>query len=119
MVTFPTSCPGFGRGLDWNAEMNTYCFDIDGTLCEQTSGNYSLAKPWLERIDHVNRLFSQGHIIKIFTARGSKSGLDWRAETENQLREWGLNYHELVIGKPHADFYIDDKAVHPNDFMWT
>jgi hypothetical protein len=24
----------------------------------------------------------------------------------------------LILGKPHADFYIDDKAIHSEDFPW-
>ena len=30
--------------------------------------------------------------------------------TKQQLDDWGVKYHELIMGKPHADFFIDDKA---------
>ena len=30
--------------------------------------------------------------------------------TDKQLKEWGCKYHELIMGKPHADYFIDDKA---------
>ena len=96
----------------------TYCFDIDGTLCEQEAKDYSIARPFLDRIEKVNALFDGGDRILLFTARGSKSGVDWREKTRAQLEEWGLKYHELILGKPHADFYIDDKAVHPDHFDW-
>lgn len=98
--------------------MLTYCFDIDGTLCEQEKSDYTLAKPFRSRIDRVNRLFDEGHRIVLFTARGSKSGIDWRGSTLVQLSQWGLRYHELILGKPHADVYVDDKAVHPDYFEW-
>lgn len=98
--------------------MATYCFDIDGTLCEQVESDYSLARPFLSRISRVNSLFDEGHRILLFTARGSKSGLDWTEVTEQQVNSWGLRHHELILGKPHADFYIDDKALHPDDFDW-
>ena len=98
--------------------MATYCFDIDGTLCEQEESDYSLARPFLSRIARVNSLFDEGHRILLFTARGSKSGLDWREVTEQQVNSWGLRHHELILGKPHADFYIDDKALHADDFDW-
>ena len=29
---------------------------------------------------------------------------------EKQLKDWGCKYHELIMGKPHADYFIDDKA---------
>jgi len=98
--------------------MKTYCFDIDGTLCDQQEDDYSRAEPHRHRIDRVNSLFEQGHRIVLFTARGSKSGIDWSESTRIQLEKWGLRYHELILGKPHADFYIDDKAIHSEDFDW-
>ena len=99
--------------------MLTYCFDIDGTLCDQQSSDYSRAEPYKTRIARVNALFDEGHRIVLFTARGSKSGIDWSAATTLQLEQWGVRYHQLILGKPHADFYIDDKAIHPNDFSWA
>jgi hypothetical protein len=98
--------------------MATYCFDIDGTLCSQEPTDYMLATPYEERIRRVNELFDQGHVIKLFTARGSKSGVDWSVATKTQILSWGLRHHELILGKPHADFYIDDKAVHSDEFSW-
>ena len=99
--------------------MTTYCFDIDGTLCSQVSEDYLLAKPHISRIKKVNELRAFGHTVKLFTARGSKSGLDWRDKTISQLLEWGLGYDELILGKPHSDFYIDDKAIHSEAFDWA
>ena len=95
-----------------------YCFDIDGTLCSQVNGNYAQAEPYSDRVSSVNALFHAGNRIVLFTARGSKSGIDWVEATRVQIEKWGLRYHELVFGKPHADFYIDDKAIHPDDFDW-
>ena len=66
----------------------TYCIDLDGTLCSNTFGEYEKAAPIQYAIDQVNFLHSVGHKIKIFTARGSKSGIDWRITTENQLQSW-------------------------------
>lgn len=99
-------------------ESKIFCFDIDGTLCSQERSDYTLAQPHIGRIETVNFLRSQGHVIKLFTARGSKSGIDWRDRTLHQLTGWGLSYDELILGKPHADFYVDDKGVHSDDFNW-
>ena len=94
-----------------------YCFDIDGTICNNTNGKYAEAVPRPSVIARVNELFEAGHTIKLFTARGSTSGLDWRELTESQLAEWDVHYHELIMGKPHADIYVDDKSIHPVDWM--
>ena len=96
-----------------------YCFDIDGTLCTKTEGAYDCAEPFFDRIEIVNQLFLQGHTIKLFTARGSTTGIDWRAVTERQMQGWGVMYHELILGKPEADIFIDDKAFNSEQWNWT
>ena len=37
--------------------------------------------------------------------------------TKNQLKSWGCKYHNLILGKPHADYFIDDKGIHSDDFF--
>lgn len=96
--------------------MLTYCFDIDGTLCTNTEGDYLNARPHPEAIAEVNRLYDAGHRIVLYTGRGSGTGIDWREVTERQLREWQVRHHALFFGKPAADVYIDDKAVNADDW---
>ncbi len=96
-----------------------YCFDIDGTLCTDTRGQYAEAKPFVERIAHVNALFAQGHTIKLFTARGTATGIDWRGLTEQQMNEWSVRHHALIMGKPEADVFIDDKACNADAWQWV
>jgi carbamoyl-phosphate synthase large subunit len=100
-------------------EKFTYCFDFDGTLCTNTEGDYENAKPLYERIKRVNELFLQGHKIIIFTARGTVTKIDWRKLTEQQASSWGIKYHELLLGKPAANFYIDDKGINDLTFFNT
>jgi len=95
-----------------------YCFDIDGTICTNTYGDYHQAQPFAERIAHVNALFDDGHTVKLFTARGTTTGIDWRDATTTQLAGWGVKYHELILGKPHADVFIDDKAIDSEQYAW-
>lgn len=90
--------------------MKKYCFDIDGTICSNTDGNYEDAKPYLARIKQINSLHEEGNKIILFTARGTTTGIDWRPLTEKQLKNWGVSYDELLFGKPEADKFIDDKA---------
>jgi hypothetical protein len=88
-----------------------YCFDIDGTLCTNTSGDYEEAEPIPEVIAHVNELFERGETILLWTARGTTTGIDWRELTERQLATWGVKYHQLGFGKPQADVYVDDRGL--------
>lgn len=90
----------------------TFVVDIDGVLAAIVPGNdYAQATPLHENIARVNRLHAAGNRIVLFTARGSATGLDWRATTERQMREWGVHHHELRFGKPAADFYVDDRML--------
>ncbi|MDA2934000.1 hypothetical protein MYX82_06620 [Acidobacteria bacterium AH-259-D05] len=94
-----------------------YCFDIDGTLCTNTNGAYEGAEPYPEVIVRVNALYDAGHRIVLYTARGSTTGIDWHELTVEQLRLWGVRYHELFLSKPNADFYVDDRAINLDDWM--
>lgn len=105
--------------------MKTYVFDIDGTICSQTAGDYENAMPYKRRIKTINRLFEEGNIIIFQTARGmgrfnndSKKAIDmFHSMTVKQLAAWEVKYHMLFLGKPAADFYIDDKGVSDENFF--
>ena len=47
-----------------------YVFDIDGTICNNTYGNYDNAEPDVERIEINNKLYDEGNTIIYQTARG-------------------------------------------------
>lgn len=93
-----------------------YCFDIDGTLCTNTEGNYSEAIPFIENIEFVINLMNSGNHVVFFTARGSQTGIDWSEFTKTQLEKWGIVNPVIYFGKPHADLYVDDKAIEANRY---
>lgn len=97
--------------------MTVYCFDIDGTICTNTDGTYEQAQPYPEVIEKVNRLHGQGHSIIFYTARGSTTGIDWTELTKKQLECWNVKYDKLIMGKPYAHLYIDDKAIQSEEFF--
>ena len=108
-----------------------YCIDIDGTICSPTVGrDYHKAEPWKDRIKVLNKLYDEGNYIIYFTARAMGRFADLphsvasiKAKevlfelTKQQLEEWGVKYNELIMGKPHADYFIDDKGVKDEDFF--
>ena len=94
----------------------TICCDIDGVIAAITPDNdYHLSLPRPEIIAQLRQLHRQGHRIILFTARGTMTGIDWRAVTEQQMATWGVPYDELHFGKPAADYYIDDRALRDNE----
>lgn len=89
-----------------------FVFDIDGVIAKlQPQNDYVLSEPDERMIAAVNRLYDAGNEIILHTARGYVTGKDWTEVTVNQLKKWGLKYHELHFGKPNADYYIDDKMI--------
>jgi hypothetical protein len=102
-----------------------YVFDIDGTICTSTNSNYEEAVPLESRIAKVNKVYDDGHTVIFLTARGMGRSQNSRAYaetafyemTKNQLDSWGVKYHSLFLGKPAADFYIDDKGINDEHFF--
>lgn len=100
--------------LDGNRKL---VFDIDGVVAKlEPNLKYECSEPNEDVITVINRLYEMGNYIVLFTARGYKTGMDWSEITRQQLRKWGVKYHELKFGKPDADLYIDDKGISIQDF---
>ena len=97
--------------------MAVYCFDIDGTICTNTEGDYEQAEPFPEVIDRVNHLYKAGHTIIFYTARGATTGIDWADFTRRQLEGWRVKFHEVHLGKPFANYYIDDRAINSAEWL--
>ena len=107
-----------------------YVVDIDGTICtdaEKVDGvtDYTTCVPYSERIEMLNDLYYHGLTIIYHTARGmgrtnndaEKAHELFYEFTSNQLKKWGAAHHKLMLGKPAADAYIDDKAIDVNK-LW-
>ena len=97
-----------------------YFVDIDDTICYNDSEdkkNYKLAKPYKDRISKINNLFDEGNTVIYWTARGTLTGINWFDITINQLNKWNCKYHELRMGKPYYDIFIDDKNINSDVFF--
>ena len=92
--------------------------DIDETICKtQSDRDYSNSLPLHDRIERINKLYDEGNTIVYWTARGTEIGLDWKEVTENQFKEWGVKYHELKLGKPFFDLFIDDRVINSEEYF--
>jgi uncharacterized HAD superfamily protein len=81
--------------------------DIDGILTIDTEGHdYRNRIPNWDNINHVNRLYYEGHDIILFTSRHRCD----RRITKQWLRKFNVHYHKLIMRKPKYDILIDDKA---------
>jgi hydroxymethylpyrimidine pyrophosphatase-like HAD family hydrolase len=77
--------------------------DLDGTLCS-IEQSYLMSQPKKDAIESINKYYNAGHVVIIHTGR------HWNhlQFTIEQLKDWGVKYHSLVMGKPVGDVYIDD-----------
>jgi len=102
-----------------------YVFDIDGTICTIVGGIYEEAQPMRDRIAKINKLHENGHTIIFQTARGMGRTNNNVVEsyklfydfTRRQLDGWGVKYHDLFLGKPASDLYVDDKGISDDRFF--
>jgi len=103
----------------------TLVVDIDGTLCEQTLGgtDYALAGPRKDVITAINLAYVNGWKVVLYTARGmstltaAAADRAYRLMTEEWLEDHEVMYQELRFGKPPATYYVDDKAMRPDEFV--
>tara|TARA_A100001035_G_scaffold97803_1_gene76685 strand:+ start:348 stop:644 length:297 start_codon:yes stop_codon:yes gene_type:complete len=92
--------------------------DIDETICYYVDKrDYNVATPYYKRIEKINELFEKGNTIVYWTARGTVTQENWFEITLNQLKSWNCKFHELRMGKPAYDLFIDDKNINSEEFF--
>ena len=106
--------------------MKTIAFDLDDVICWHSPeydklgvDKYLYCEPIDSAIDMVNEYFDSGNKVIIYTARGMnlyRGNLNLIYEnlydlTYDQLLDWGLKFHRLVMGKISYDVLIDDKVI--------
>lgn len=103
----------------------TIICDVDDTISSSTDHIWENASPIQHTIDKINKLYDLGWIIILSTARGQLScngdceaaESKYRERMEKWLNEHGVKYHFLSFEKYLAAFYIDDKAMTPEEFQ--
>jgi len=96
--------------------VTTFVVDIDGILCNVVSHTqYSVAKPNNIVVQKVRDLHVRGHKIILYTSRHE---ID-REVSEKWLRDNAIPYTQLVMDKPQADYYIDDKFISVDNWIAT
>ena len=91
--------------------------DIDNTVFKTEGTNYEESVPMERRISIINNLYDKGNTIVYWTARGTGSGKDYLELTEKQLRKCGAKFHNLLMGKPVYDLFIDDKNINSEEYF--
>ena len=105
-------------------------FDIDGTICpiKQKNENYAELIPDSEMVKRIREYKIQGAKIVLFTSRNMNSysgnlgmiNANTAKVLLKWLDKWNIPYDEIIYGKPwpgHFGFYVDDRAVRPDEFL--
>ena len=88
--------------------------DLDGTICsEEKTYSRSLAKVKVGAKEAIQKLFDAENIIIIYSAR---SWMEYEM-TFHWLQNNGIPFHQLILGKPIGDVWIDDRAI-PFEENW-
>lgn len=102
--------------------------DLDHTITAPDSGqSYDDAFPNEPVIARLREYRTQGFSIVIYTARNmrtysgnlGKINVDTLPRILRWLEANDVPYDEVIVGKPwcgHGGFYVDDKAVRPDEF---
>lgn len=98
--------------------------DFDDTLAFHQNRDWDNSKPNSRLIKKTNKLYDEGWTIDIFTARGNiscatreEAKQKYQPGMEAWLAKHGVKYHSISFDKPLAAYYIDDKGMHPDDFL--
>ena len=108
--------------------MNKIIIDLDSTLTIAAENEpYQNRRPNIEVVRRLEEFKSLGYTIVVFTARNMRTYegnigkiniftlpliLDW-------LKQHKIPFDEVIVGKPWCGrdgFYVDDRAVRPNEF---
>ena len=108
----------------------SFVFDIDGTICPLKKENekYEDLIPFESIVDKIRYYHDNGARIILNTSRNMKT-YDGNIGMINAhtakillqwLEKWDIPYDEIVYGKPwpgKLGFYVDDRAIRPNEFL--
>lgn len=113
----------------FNNYNNIIVIDFDDTISmANTYDNvdlYAKALPNKDVINIMKKLYNKGYKFIIYTARGwiscnediVQADKKYRNQIENWLKKYSVPYEKLIFGKPFGIYYVDDKALRPDEFV--
>ena len=108
----------------------SFVIDVDGTICpiKKHDQSYEEVVPIKSVVEKLRYYKENGAKIVLYTSRNMNTyngnlGLinkHTAAVLSDWLKKWDIPYDEIIYGKPwpgHYGFYVDDRAVRPNEFI--
>ena len=113
-----------------SASASTIIIDVDGTLCpiKSADGSYRDLVPYPDVVAKIREYRGLGFRIALYTSRNMRSyqgnigmiNAITAPELVDWLRRWDIPFDELHYAKPwpgERGFYVDDRAVRPDEFL--
>lgn len=105
--------------------MKILCVDVDDTICFTQNRDYERSVPNEPVIKKLREAREAGYTIILHTARGqgrSNNNIALVAdevldEVESFCKRFDVPYDDIVLNKPLAIAYVDDKAMRPDEFL--
>lgn len=102
----------------------TMVIDVDDTILVTENRDYDNSVPVTPVVDKLREAKSLGWHIILFTARGmgrSNGNIgsvreEVYQEIESFCSRYNVPYDEIMLGKPWAAMYVDDKGLRPDEF---
>jgi len=103
-----------------------YAVDFDGTICEDQFPN--IGEPKCNVIWMIKKLKTEGHKLILWTCRTGDAltiALDWCHQFDLKFDSVNMPLPEQIkkynndTRKVFADYYIDDRAIHPEELLNT
>lgn len=107
----------------------TIVMDIDDTISFADTyadpSIYSEARPNIPVIETMQKLSKEGYTFELFTSRGwiscnedsEKAKEKYLQQIEEWMQKYNVPYSRIIFGKPFGIFYVDDKAIRPDEFV--
>ena len=104
---------------------NVIVTDVDDTILFTENRDYENSRPNEPVVEGLRRLKEKGWKIILMSARGmGRSNGDIEtvseevtAEIQRFVDKYDVPCDDIILGKPWASYYIDDKAIRPDEFV--
>lgn len=98
---------GFGVGND----LRRIGVDLDGTLAESIWPKPGIGKPIMKTVEWCRKMSAEGYKIIIYTSRADHEYKD----IAKWCKTYGVPFVWIYTGKPLLKFYVDDRALRPEE----
>ena len=104
---------------------NVIVTDVDDTILFTENRDYDNSLPNVPVVEGLRKLKDKGWKVILMSARGmgrsngdiASVSEEVKAEIKKFVEKYNVPCDDIILGKPWASYYIDDKAIRPDEFV--